>query len=210
MQQRTEAVQQLEAEHADGTQRGYTIDDELRENRERISQIALEIDRAHARRRHNEERCAELLVRAASSEAELAQARHRLTALESERESNRQILESAAADLAAAQSDLRSASKRLPQQPRASPKSSASRKNPASPSSILCRPRRGCAINWRRPKNVWLASIAKLAVWKPKSRNANTQVEAFGGQRGQLALEFETVTPARQWASPKKSANCAG
>ena len=106
MQHRSEDVQQLEAEHAEGTQRGYTIEAELRENRDRISQIALEIDRAHARRRHNEERCAELLVRVASSEAELAQARHRLTALESERESNRQILESAAADLAAAQSDL--------------------------------------------------------------------------------------------------------
>src|SRR2546423_7014257 len=106
MQHSTDAVQQLEAEHADRTQRGYAIDTELRENRDRISQIALEIDRAYARRKHNEERCAELLVRSASSEAELAQARHRLTALESERESNRQILESAAADLAAAQSDL--------------------------------------------------------------------------------------------------------
>ena len=28
--------------------------------------------------------------------------------------------------------------------------------------------------------------------------NANVQVEAFGGQRGQLALEFETRQPARQ------------
>ena len=63
MQHRTEAVQQLEAEHAERTQRGYAIEAELRENRDRISQIALEIDRAHARRRHNEERCAELLVR---------------------------------------------------------------------------------------------------------------------------------------------------
>ena len=50
MQQRTEAVQQLEAEHGERTQRGYSIETELRENRDRISQIALEIDRAHARR----------------------------------------------------------------------------------------------------------------------------------------------------------------
>src|SRR6202046_2119176 len=84
MQQRSEAVQQLEGEHNERTQRGYTIEAELRENRDRISQIALEIDRAPGRRRHNEERCAELVVRAASAEAELAQARHRLTALESE------------------------------------------------------------------------------------------------------------------------------
>src|SRR6202034_2757766 len=59
-----------------------------------------------ARRRHNEERCAELVVRSASAEAELAQARHRVTALEAERDSNRQVLESAAADLAAAQHEF--------------------------------------------------------------------------------------------------------
>jgi len=71
MQHHTAEVQQLESEHAERTQRGYAIETELRENRDRISQIALEIDRAHARRRHNEERCAELLVRAAAAEAEL-------------------------------------------------------------------------------------------------------------------------------------------
>ncbi len=106
MQHRTEEVQMLDAEHAERTQRGYSIEAELRENRDRISQIALEIDRAHARRRHNEERCAELLVRSASAEAELGQARHRQSALEAERDANRQILEAAGADLAAAQSDL--------------------------------------------------------------------------------------------------------
>src|SRR5215472_12748130 len=106
MRHRSEEVQQLESEHAERTQRGYSIETELRENRDRISQIALEIGRAEARRRHNEERCGELLVRAASAEAELAQTKHRLTAIEAERETNRQVLESAAADLAAAQSDL--------------------------------------------------------------------------------------------------------
>src|SRR5437660_12761382 len=75
MQHRTEAVQQLESEHSEGTERGYAIETELRENRERLSQIDLEIDRARARRRHNDERCAELVVRSASAEAELAQAR---------------------------------------------------------------------------------------------------------------------------------------
>ena len=60
MQHRTETVQQLESEHGERTQRGYAIETELRENRERLSQITMEIDRAQARRRHNEERCAEL------------------------------------------------------------------------------------------------------------------------------------------------------
>ena len=92
---RSESVHQLEAEHGERTQRGYDIDSEHRQNRERLSQIAMEIDRGQARRRTNEERCAELMARSASSEAELAQARTRLPALEEERASNQQMLESA-------------------------------------------------------------------------------------------------------------------
>ena len=61
LQHRTGAVQQLESEHGEGTERGYAIDSELRENRDRLSQIDLEIDRARARRQHNDERCAELV-----------------------------------------------------------------------------------------------------------------------------------------------------
>ncbi len=106
MRIQAESVQQSDAEHAERTQRGYAIETELRENRERISQIKLEADRAHAQRGYNEERCAELLVRTASSESELAQAIHRLTALETERDSNRQILDSAVAELSAAREEL--------------------------------------------------------------------------------------------------------
>ncbi len=208
MQHRTEAVQQLEAEQAERTQRGYTIETELRENRDRISQIALEIDRAHARRRHNEERCAELLVRTASSEAELAQARHRLTALESERESNRQILESAAADLAAAQSDLvlcqQEAAAALP----ALPKSSASRKNHASRFSTRFRPPRVCAINWRRPKNAWPEPTAKPVASKPKSPMPTFKSKPSADS---AANSLSNLKPSRSAsaASPKRSASFA-
>ena len=194
MQHRTEAVQQLDAEHAERTQRGYSIETELRENRDRISQIALEIDRAHARRRHNEERCAELLVRTASAEAELAQARHRLTALESERESNRQILESAAADLAAAQSDLV-----LCQQEAASATASLAaieRQQEESRVAIF-----DTVSSASRLRNQLAQAEERLAGADREARrleaeitNASVQVEAFGGQRGQISLEFESVT----------------
>jgi chromosome segregation protein len=194
MQHRTEAVQQLESEHNERTQRGYTIEAELRENRDRISQIALEIDRAHARRRHNEERCAELLVRTASSEAELAQAHHRLTALEAERESNRQILESAAADLAAAQSDLAlcqqdaaAAAAGLAELERLQEESRVAVFDTVSSASRL--------------RNQLAQAEERLAGADREARRLETeiatasiQVEAFGGQRGQLALEFESVT----------------
>src|SRR5207248_2168071 len=95
MRQQAFAVQEMEAELAERTQRGYSIETEIRENAGRLSEIKLEVDRNQAQRRHNEERCNELTMRSASSEAELAQARNRLTSLEEELNSNRQVLESA-------------------------------------------------------------------------------------------------------------------
>ena len=194
MRHRAETVQQFESEHAEGTQRGYAIETELRENRDRISQIAMEIDRAQARRRHNEERCAELLVRTASAEAELAQAQHRLTALEAERESNRQVLESAGGDLAAAQADLL-----------------ACQQEAANASANLAEIERrqeeyriaifDTVSSASRLRNQLAQAEERLAGADRESRrleaeivSTNSQIEAFGGQRGQLALEFETVT----------------
>jgi chromosome segregation protein len=191
---RSEAVQQFEAEHNERTQRGYSIETELRENRDRISQITLEIDRAHARRRHNEERCAELLVRSASSEAELAQAQQRVAALEAERESNRQLLESAAADVAAAQNDLA-----LCQQEAATAIANlAELERQQEESRVVLFDTVSSAS---RLRNQLAQAEERLAgANREASRlqgevtNASIQVEAFGGQRGQLALEFETVS----------------
>ncbi len=194
MRHRSEEVRQFESEHAERQQRGYAIDTELRENHDRISQIAMEIDRAQARRRHNEERCAELVARAASAEAELAQARHRLTALEAEREQNRQILESAAADLAAAQSGLALCQ----QEAAAAAASLAQIEQQQEESRVVIFDLVSAASKLR---NQLAQAEERLAGADRESRrleteisNANTQVEAFGGQRGQLALEFETIT----------------
>ncbi|MFZ0586191.1 MAG: chromosome segregation protein SMC [Candidatus Sulfotelmatobacter sp.] len=194
MQHRAESVRQLESEHGEGTERSYAIDAELRENRERLSQIDLEIDRARARRQHNEERCAELVVRSASAEAELAQARHRLTALEAERDSNRQVLESAAADLAAAQHELA-----LSQQEAAAAATALAELEHQQEESRVAIFDTVSAAS--RLRNQLAQAEERLAGADREARrlqteitNANLQVEAFGGQRGQLALEFETIT----------------
>ncbi|HXF13635.1 MAG TPA: AAA family ATPase, partial [Terriglobales bacterium] len=96
MRQQSSVMQEFEAELSERGQRGYAIEAEIRENDGRLSDIKLEVDRNQAQRRHNEERCNELTIRAASSQAELEQGRARLTALEEELNSNRQVLESAA------------------------------------------------------------------------------------------------------------------
>jgi chromosome segregation protein len=194
MQHRTEAVQKLESEHGEGTERGYSIETELRENRDRLSQIDLEIDRARARRRHNDERCAELVVRSASAEAELAQAFHRLAALEAERDSNRQVLASAAADLASAQHELA-----LSQQEAATAAAALEELEHQQEESRVAI--FDTVSSASRLRNQLAQAEERLAGADREARrlqveitSANLQVEAFGGQRGQQALEFETVT----------------
>jgi chromosome segregation protein len=194
MQHRIEAVQQLEAEHGEGTERGYAIETELRENRDRLSQLAMEIDRAHARRRHNDERCAELVVRSAAADAELAQARLRLTSLEAERDSNRLVLESAAANLAQAQQDLA-----LSQQEATAAATALAELEQQQEESRVAIFDTVSSVS--RLRNQLAQAEERLAGADREARRlqteittANLQVETFGGQRGQLALEFETIT----------------
>ena len=194
MRHRTETVQQLEAEQADRTQRGYAIESEIRENRERLNQIKLESERAHAQRRHNEERCAELVARSASSEAELTQARYRLSALEAERDSNRRVLESAAADVAAAQQELA----QCQQQATDAANALAQLEHRQEASRVTIMEVVASAANLRNSltqAEERLAALGREAQrLQVEMSTANAQVEAFGGQRGQFALEFESVS----------------
>jgi chromosome segregation protein len=194
IRQQSESVQQSEAEHFERTQRGYAIETETRQNRERLSQIAIEGDRGKARIRTNEERSAELMVRTASAEAELAQAQNRLTALEEELNGHQQVLDSAAADLAAAQQELA-----LSQQETACAAANLAmleQEQESNRAAIL--EAVGGASNLR---NQLTQSEERLAgIGREEQRlnaeiaTASSQSETFGGQRGQIALEFENVS----------------
>ena len=189
----SEGVQQLESEHSERTQRGYSIETELRQNRERLNQIALEVDRSHARQRTNEERCAELTARMASSEAELAQATTRLTALEDERNGHQQVLESATADLAAAQQELSASQQEVADA--ASALAILEMEQEASRAAILQAV--GTASDLRNQLTQSQERLAGVDREEQRLRaeiaTAATQCETFGGQRGQMQMEFETV-----------------
>jgi len=194
MRQQAETVQQYESEHAERTQRGYAIETEVRENRDRLSQLKLESDRALAQRRHNEERCAELVTRAAAFEAELAQAQQRLAVLAAERDANRQILDSAAGDLAAAQQELAesqheaaSAAAALAELEHQQEQSRTMIVEAVAAASTL--------RNHHTQVEERLAGVDREAQrLQVEMATATSQMEAFGGQRGQLGLEFETVS----------------
>jgi len=194
IRQQAEGVQQGEAEHSERTQRGYAIETEQRQNRDRLSQIAIESDRAQARRRTNEERCAELAVRTASSDAELAQMKMRRTALEEERDGYQGLVDSAAADLSAAQQEH-----------------AISQQEVAGAAAVLaviegeqesCRTAilqaLGAASDLRNQLTQCEERLAGLGREEQRLRTdiatATAQAETFDGQRGQLGLEFETVS----------------
>jgi chromosome segregation protein len=194
IRQQSENVQQSETEHTERTQRGYAIESETRQNRERLNQIAIEGDRGKARIRTNEERCGELIARTASAEAELAQAQARLTALEEERDGHQLLLDSAAADVAAAQQELA-----LSQQETTGAAANLAmleQEQEAHRTSIL--ESVGEASNLRNQLTQSEERLAGIGREEQRLRaeiaTASSQSETFGGQRGQIALEFESVS----------------
>jgi chromosome segregation protein len=192
MRQQAETVRQSESEHTERTQHGYAIETEVRENRERLSQLKLESDRALAQRRHNQERCAELVARVASSEAELAQAQQRLAALAAERDANRRILDSAAGDLAAAQQELAQSQ----HEATSAAAALAELEHQQEQSRVMIVEAVAAASTLRNQHTQVeerLAGVDREAQrLQGEMAAANSQMESFGGQRGQLGLEFET------------------
>jgi chromosome segregation protein len=194
MREQNTKIQALEAEQTERRQRGYGIETEMRENRERLSQIQLEADRAQATRRHNDERCREFEARAAAEQAELAQIRTRFSSLEAERDANRGVLDSAAADLFAAQQELAACEQEI----RAASDRLAALEHGQEDSHSAILEAVNSAANLQNQLTQAAERMAAIDRQTQRLRtemaNADFEVKAFGGERGQLALEFETVS----------------
>ncbi len=194
MREQTESVQLLEAEHGERMQRGYAIESEIRENRERLNQIKLDSDRAIAQRRHNEERCVELTERSAASDTELGQARLRLTALIAERDSNQQMLDSAASEVSAAQAELAHCQQEAFDATNALTALEVTQEQ----SRVAIMEAVAATANLRnqltQAEERMAADDREAQRLQTEMASANSQVETFGGQRGQIAIEFETVS----------------
>ncbi len=194
MRMRGEAVETMEEEHSERTQRGYAIEREGNENREQLNGVVMEIERAIARRHTNEERCAELDARSAGAQSELGSTQEQLARLQLELEANRGILESANADVALAQEELRQ------RQQEAS--STAETLMEVERQQEL---RRGAILQAvsavSSVRNRMTQAEERVAALDREARRleeetsvANQQLENFGGQRGQLGLEFESAS----------------
>jgi chromosome segregation protein len=194
MRVRGEAVQEMDAEHSDRTQRGYAIEREGNENREKLNAIVMEIERAMARRRTNEEHCAELDARSAGAQAEVGSAQEQLARLQQDLDANRGILESASADVALAQEEL--TQRQQEASFAAATLMEVERLQEVRRSAILQAVSEASAV-----RNRMTQSEERVAALDREARrlqeetsSANQQIESFGGQRGQLGLEFETAS----------------
>ncbi len=194
MRVKGEAVQTMEAEHGGRTQRGYAIEREGNENRNRLNAVVMEIDRAIARRSTNEERCAELDARSAGALAELGNAEAQLARLQQELEANRDILESANADVAQAQDELQL------RQHEATLASGTlidvERQQELRRSAILQAVSAASSVRNRitQAEERIAALDREVRRLEGETATAHQQLESFGGQRGQLGLEFESAS----------------
>ena len=189
-----ESVQHMEAEHGERTQRGYAIERESQENRERLNGLALEIDRATARRRTNEERCAELDARSAGAQAEIGNTQEQVARLQQELETNRGTLESANAD-------VMNARQQLQQRQQEAAAASAlladvERQQEQRRDAILRVVSEASAVRNRitQAEERTAALDREAQRLNDETSAANQQLESFGGQRGQLGLEFQSAS----------------
>src|SRR5437763_14029824 len=190
----TVAVREMEAELGERRQRCYSIEFEIRENDGRLGEIKLEVDRNQAQRRHNEERCNDLTIRASAAENEVNQARMRLTALEEELNSNRQLLDSAAADVAAAQLEFDVAQQQaiVTTPDLADLEQQQERSRTAILDSVSTVYNLRNQLTQAEERMAWAAREALRL--ETEMATAGAQAATFGGERGQLAIEFESVS----------------
>jgi len=190
----SETVRGKELEHSERTHRGYDIENEIAHNRQALNAIALETDRAISRRATNEERCAELDARSAAAHAELEREQSNLQSLEAELQANREFAESAASEVAAAQhefqmrqSDAQSAITALAE---------GEHRHEARRKMVL-----EVMSSASQVHNQIIQTEGHLAALSREANRLEREIDGvrvdisnFGGKRGQIAFEFESIT----------------
>ncbi len=194
IRRKAEAVGALEGEHSERTQRGYAIESEIAQNRQAINAIALETERSTSRRSHNQERCAELDARTAAAHGELENAHSRLASLETELLSNRQFAESAASEVAAAQHAWQVSQQEA--QAANTALADGERQQEGRRQRVLDSMSAGSQVRSQIIQaEEHMAALDREAERMQRELSAaQIDLESFGGRRGQIAFEFETIT----------------
>jgi chromosome segregation protein len=188
------SVSAREAEHSERTQRGYSIESEIAQLSQAINALAVETERANSRRAANEERCAELDARSAAASADLERARAQLLSLTEEVRANRSFAESAASEVAAAQHEWQALQQAS--QESAIALADLERQQEARRHNVM-----EVMASASQMRNQIIQAEEHITALERESQRleresaaAQLDIESFGGKRGQIAFEFESVT----------------
>jgi len=190
----TSQVEGLQTEYSTGTARGYTLDSSVKESSAKASQAAVELERAASRQSSNEERIAELDARTRAGAAELEQAKQHLDGLTAEREGQRVFLETAAAEAAGFRQQAQQKQQHVRDAAQAvglaEQKLEAGRRQ-----AIQLLQQAAQARNQTSQAEESLAALEREASRLATEMSAaKRDLEALGAERGQLSMNFESVT----------------
>jgi chromosome segregation protein len=187
-------IELLDSEHSVGIAHGYELDSAAKQAQMQANQSAVELERAAGRQQANQERIAELEARLAAGAAELEQAKQHLANLTVERDAHRSFLETAALESAnfrqraeATQQQARDASLAVSA---AEQRAEAGRRQAMQLISQL-----GQIRNQATQAEESLASLEREADrLATEMAEAKRDLDALGAERGQLSMNFESVT----------------
>ena len=187
-------IELLDNEHSSGTTRGYELDAGAKQANAQASQSAVELERSTARQNANQERIAELEARAAAGAAELERAKEQLATLTQDRDAQRSFLESAAAEVGAfrQQADQR---QRQAREAVSAVSSAEQRAEAARLQAMQLISQLGQIRNQTTQAEESLASLERDSERLANEISAaKRDLDSLGAERGQLSMNFESVT----------------
>ena len=187
-------LDQMDAEHTEGINRGYALDQQIREAGSLANQSAVELERITARTASNADRIAELTQRLATGAEDLTQAREQLTGLAGELEQHRSFLENATTEATnsreSAQQQQQYAQEAVRALQTAEQQAEQNRRQ-----TLQLVQRASQTRNEEAQAAAALTGLEQEAQrLERESETARQELETLGMQRGQVKLSFETVS----------------
>jgi chromosome segregation protein len=187
-------LETMDADHSAGVARGYELDGQIREAGARANSSAVELERITARQGSNTDRIADLEQRTTTANDDLANARGQLETLAFEREQHRSFLENATAESNTSREAAQSKQAQAHESTRNVLAAEATAENQRRV-AMQSMQRAAQANNEIAQAEAALQGLERenerLAA---ESETARGELEALGAQRGQVALNFESVT----------------
>src|SRR5438270_3512783 len=191
--ERSQSVSELELAHTAAANRHQELSGELKAATQTINELSLVVDRASVQIKNNDERAAELERRSATATVELETSSEQARSLTAERGTNADVLASAAADVEAARAEAAQKQQEAMQANRNV--SELERRIDERRSEMVAQINNGARIR----SQIAQGEEQCAALTRDSERiereiaHALSDIEAFGGRRGQLDMAFESV-----------------